>query len=500
MQKERNLIFHPFILCTLPILVLFSLNAHEVPLMDILIPIGISLIISFSAWIILRYFLSGIKAGNIVSLIFLLFLIYGNLHTFLQNSEDSTIQIFGSNLILGTIFLIIGVLGIRFFLKTNQNYQINSIFNVVAITIILILSANVVIYFVNNPVNETEEYFGNISIIEKNVNEKPDVFLFILDEFAGKYQLKMDFDYNLNTFNQNLKDRGFSVPNVALSNYPNTAFSMPSLLNMDYLDFLTEEFDEESKDMRIPTKLRNQNNVMKIFQTNGYSITTFYAGLDATGDARIVDEKLCSNGTINADLRKNFVLTYMPITYFNDKLLANFQFDKLECAFSYIHNFKTNESQPKYIHAHLRLPHHPFTYDSEGNYISDEIKESDKNAYLEQLKFTEKKILELIDEIKNHSPNAVIIVLSDHGYRPEINWEDPTDKDLVRGFNVITAIYFPERDVILDENISLVNVFRIFFNEYFDYELEILPDRQIWYNPQKPYVHTDVSKKLNLEI
>tara|TARA_Y100000996_G_scaffold357719_1_gene299080 strand:- start:73 stop:270 length:198 start_codon:yes stop_codon:yes gene_type:complete len=65
---------------------------------------------------------------------------------------------------------------------------------------------------------------------------------------------------------------------------------------------------------------------------------------------------------------------------------------------------------------------------------------------------------------------------------------------------VITAIYFPERDVILDENISLVNVFRIFFNEYFDYELEILEDRQIWYNPQKPYVHTDVSEKLSLEI
>ena len=92
----------------------------------------------------------------------------------------------------------------------------------------LILSANVAIYFINNPVNETEEYFGNISIIEKNVDEKPDVFLLILDEFAGKYQLKMDFNYNLNTFNQNLKDRGFSVPDVALSNYPNTAFSMPS--------------------------------------------------------------------------------------------------------------------------------------------------------------------------------------------------------------------------------------------------------------------------------
>ena len=500
MQKKKNLILHPFILCTLPIVILFSLNAHEVPTRDIVIPIGISLIISFTAWIILRYFLNGIKAGNIVSLILLLFLIYGNLHTYLQNNENSLIQIFGSNLILGVVFLSIGVLGIRFFLKTKQNYQINSIFNVVAITIILILVANVLIYFINNPVNETEIYFQDVPILEKNIETKPDVILLILDEFAGKYQLKMDFNYNLDPFNDKLKERGFQVPDVALSNYPNTALSMPSLLNMNYLDFLTDEFDETSKDMRVPTKLRNQNNIMKIFEINDYSVKTFYGGLDATGDARIVDEKLCSFGTINADLRKNFVLTYLPITYFNDMLLANFQHDKLECAFSYILNFKTDESQPKYIHAHLRLPHHPFIYDAEGNYISKEIKESNKDAYLEQLKFTENKILELIDSIQKQAPGTVIIVLSDHGYRPGINWEEPSDADLIRGFNVITAIYFPENDVIIPDKISLVNVFRIFFNEYFDYEFEILTDRQIWYNPTNPYVQTDITEQLKLEI
>jgi len=433
-----------------------------------------------------------------LSLFLLLFVIYGNLHLLFQNTVDKNLQFLGSNFVLGTIFLSVGILGLIFFQRTGQNKQINSIFNVIAITVTLILVVNVITFFIDNPFDESKEYFKNIPLIEKNLKQKPDVFVFILDEFAGKHQLKMDFDYDLNSFNQSLRQKGFQIPNLSLSNYPNTALSMPSLLNMDYLDFLTDELDEESKDMRVPSKLRNQNNVMKIFIINGYDITSFYGGLDATGDALIVNEKLCSYGTINTDLRKNFVLTYVPLTYFNDIFLANFQHEKLQCIFSYIENYKTNESQPRYNHVHIRLPHHPFIYDSEGNYISDRSKGEDKNAYLQQLQFTEKRISELIDTIQKESPQSVIILLSDHGFRPDINWDEPSDDDLIRGFNIITAFYFPEKELSIQDKISLVNVYRIFFNEYFDYGLEILPDKQFWYNPSNPYIHIDVTEKVEL--
>ena len=44
----------------------------------------------------------------------------------------------------------------------------------------------------------------------------------------------------------------------------------------------------------------------------------------------------------------------------------------------------------------------------------------------------------------------------------------------------------------------MLKIIKLFF--LCDVLLEILEDRQIWYNPQKPYVHTDVSEKLSLEI
>ena len=114
--------------------------------------------------------------------------------------------------------------------------------------------------------------------------------------------------------------------------------------------------------------------------------------------------------------------------------------------------------------------------------------------------FTEKKILELVDILQKESPESVIMIISDHGYRPDINWEEPSNDDLIRGFNVITSFYFPGKEFTIDEKISLVNVYRIFFNEYFDYELPILTDKQFWYNPSNPYIHFDITENLETRI
>ena len=167
---------------------------------------------------------------------------------------------------------------------------------------------------------------------------------------------------------------------------------------------------------------------------------------------------------------------------------------------SYIENYKTNKSQPIYHHIHIRLPHHPFIYDSDGNFLPYKIKSDDKDAYLQQLMFTEKKLLELVDIIQKESSDSVIMIISDHGYRADINWKEPSNDDLIRGFNVITSFHFPGKEFTIDEKISLVNVYRIFFNEYFDYQLPILTDKQFWYNPSNPYIHFDVTDKLETRI
>ena len=118
--------------------------------------------------------------------------------------------------------------------------------------------------------------------------------------------------------------------------------------------------------------------------------------------------------------------------------------------------------------------------------------DGDKVAFLQQTKFAEKKIIELVDSIQARSPDSIIIIISDHGFRGEIDWKRSNTQDHMRGFNVISAFYFPEHSDKIPSEISLVNIFRILFNSYFNTDYEILEDRHIWYSHPSPYVQSDV--------
>ena len=83
--------------------------------------------------------------------------------------------------------------------------------------------------------------------------------------------------------------------------------------------------------------------------------------------------------------------------------------------------------------------------------------------------------------------------MSDHGGRFGVDWENPSEIDLYRGLNNLMTVYFPEKESLIPEHISTVNVFRIFFNIYFNAEYEILDERHIWYSPQTPLLQNDVT-------
>jgi hypothetical protein len=164
--------------------------------------------------------------------------------------------------------------------------------------------------------------------------------------------------------------------------------------------------------------------------------------------------------------------------------------------FSIIPEIKGSEDMPVFVMGHFRLPHEPFIYDSEGKLKTEESDNEDE-AYLEQLIFTSKKILELADKIlENTNRESVIIIMSDHGYRTNIDWENPSNEDYISGFNNLSAYYMPNQMDNIPETTSSVNIFRIIFNSYLDTEFEILDDRQFWHTIERPFDFTDVTDKL----
>ena len=131
------------------------------------------------------------------------------------------------------------------------------------------------------------------------------------------------------------------------------------------------------------------------------------------------------------------------------------------CALDEISDARENHSGPIFVFAHLRLPHDPYSFGPNGEKVSNESFElgldSDgtKEAYINQLQFTNKKIKEIIDQIKYKSDQPPIIILqSDHGVRFGLDWDklDNSDEDLIRAYDNFNAYYFP------DQRLSLIHI------------------------------------------
>ena len=166
---------------------------------------------------------------------------------------------------------------------------------------------------------------------------------------------------------------------------------------------------------------------------------------------------------------------------------------------TYKYNFENATEKPFYMHMHVIFPHQPFLFDAEGNKIKDvhAVDRFDgklKDAYLQQLIFANKKTLEIIDSIQQRNSNDVIILMSDHGGRFDVNWVEPSEIDYFRGLENLKAVYFPGKESDIPSSIATVNTFRIFFNTYFNTNYEILDEKMFWYEPETPFIQKDVTE------
>ena len=482
---------HTFLFSLFPIMFFFQGNLHEIPFGDVIFPLFLSISITFLSWVILRKFIGSQRSGLIISLIIMSFINLGNIRFFISDNPTESLQSSVEGQILVSILLLVNVIGIIYFLKKHKLDAKTSIANVISMTMIGVLIFSITSFSITTADDNSLANLSDIPVQISDVENKPNIYFIILDEYAGFIQLKNDFNFDNSNFSIELEKRDFFVGTESFSNYPNTSLSVPSIMNMIYFDFIPDKLGKDSKNIRVVEKMINENNVMKILQSNGYKITTLDGVVGRISNTYLADITLCSSiFDINPDIRKNFALVYVPIVGLQDLVFNEVIRNKLECSFSALIDFNEDPKNPDFVVAHLRFPHSPYIYDSFGNSVSINDR-GDKNAYLEQLKFANKKTLEMIDSIQERSSENIIIVISDHGYRPYINWENPTIDDYIRGFNILDAYYLPGEEK--HEKIAPVNIFRTIFNSYLEMDYEILDDRQIWYSQERVFDHDDVT-------
>jgi hypothetical protein len=316
---------------------------------------------------------------------------------------------------------------------------------------------------------------------------RPDIYLILTDGYAGEQELNALFGFSNSVFKQALERRGFFVVPGTRSNYNYTAFSMASLLNMDYLPLGTNKYTSESE-LSVCFPLVRENRFDRFLESAGYkrrNFSVFEIGNDPaairspffrTADKVLTSATLLSR--LNRDVRFQLLTRFQLKS--ERKRYARYSVDEgnRNAIQMTLEESRKRDSAPRFIYTHLLLPHEPYFYRKDGSenpveYLLD-YQNLRPDLYLEYLQYANGRLLSLIGGILANSERPpVILLLSDHGYRGQ------NGKGVAPAlqFANLNAILLPSRDYRgWYPGISNVNHLRVFLNTQFKQQIPLLRD------------------------
>jgi hypothetical protein len=167
---------------------------------------------------------------------------------------------------------------------------------------------------------------------------------------------------------------------------------------------------------------------------------------------------------------------------------------------------------PKFVFAHIMLPHPPFIFNSEGDFLLPNrpyimwdaslfpgTTAEYQKGYTEQMTFLNQQLTGIVSDILARSPQPPVILLQgDHGPGAFYNINELDHSCLSERFSILSAYYFPDGDYhLLYPSVTPVNSFRIILNQYLGAELEILEDRSYFASWASPYLYTEVTDQID---
>ena len=182
---------HTFLFSLFPIMFFFQGNLHEIPFGDVIFPLFLSISITFLSWVILRKFIGSQRSGLIISLIIMSFINLGNIRFFISDNPTESLQSSVEGQILVSILLLVNVIGIIYFLKKHRLDAKTSIANVVSMTMIGVLIFSITSFSITTADDNSFANLSDIPVQISDVENKPNIYFIILDEYAGSIQLKM---------------------------------------------------------------------------------------------------------------------------------------------------------------------------------------------------------------------------------------------------------------------------------------------------------------------
>ena len=486
--KKINLFIrsHPLFLLLLPFFFVlhgFVLNYDSVPPGDAFFLLGKYIIAIIIIVAIFWFFYKDLIKASLMALCIMAFqFFFGNILDLLKDYLPETILRYRYMLPFGLLFFIS-----LFILLKKRKKSLSRLTTYLNLLLTILILLETVFLIIKIPVVKQIKAFHpaaeGFTICDSC--SKPDIFLIIPDQYAGYTALKDVFHFENAVFENELRARGLYIAKRSRSNYNFTPFSVASILNMELLSL--KKGQQNYATVHYSYEVIRNSRVLKFLSASGYR---FYncSIFDFDGQPAHKYSAFLPYG-INLVTAQTFT-TRIEDDFRQDILDGKFGLKKLQKKLAY-ENLEFNNriidltarisaekaNEPKFVYTHLMMPHYPYYFDSKGDRLPLEklkgLNRTNANDYIEYLQYSNKKLLELIDNILAYSSSPpIIIILSDHGLRhPEKNVDPAYD------FINLNAVYFPNRNYgQFYDTITNVNQFRVIFNSYFNQQLPLLND------------------------
>lgn len=369
--------------------------------------------------------------------------------------------------------------------------------------------------------------------------DKPDIYYIVLDRYTSNSVLKQQFGYDNSSFLNSLREKGFSIDDNAMSNYPYTASSISSFLNMNYHGQYTDPFkNNKLQATALFHNISYHGSAIQLLKQQGYYYVNLGSLYGTSNNAPLAQLDLAKAYSVKI-FGKTKVLRGVESFQFEQSVYNQFaQFTKyrwplkvtnitwvplIQNQIDTLDSLANDKHQGgRLIFAHLLVPHDPFFFNGDGSLSQtttvDNIGKPIKQKYIGQIEFINTYMKKIISDIQTNSRNqAVIMLMSDEGPYPSLmnqtfSATDPAlldhsdagidsdmskwaDLDLQMKFGTLQALYIPKATPEDLAHAAPVNMFRIVLNRYLGYNLDYLPICHIALNSGKHnlYNFTDIT-------
>lgn len=320
----------------------------------------------------------------------------------------------------------------------------------------------------------------------------PDIYLIVLDGYPRADTIAETFGMSVQDFERDLSSLGFTISAGARSNYQSTWLTFASMLNGAYISDMLDADPPPtiSGQWRWLHSMIDHAALLDVLESRGYRIRTIPSPFTTTALSS-ADDYIDLGYATDFEARLiagSAVALLAPETI--AQLLANghraLVLDSLETTA----RLAEERVGPQFVLAHIESPHTPFVlHPRESDYVvvpscfptacslfqatMQELGltlDAYADAMRYQIEALNSHVIMTVERIVEADPEAVVILMSDHGSRYSL--EDPDEH-----FRNLLAARTPGAEGLFDQTESPVNLLRLTLNAYLDVPTAALPYR-----------------------